>query len=352
MSEERTPYLVQVPGRESWHIRDGRRRFSTGETDRGRATSALIEYIGKRGGDARAAGGKAGATLGDILDIYDVERRRQNEKTWSKKWRFIVARLRSSEGWKPLEEIGRPWSERYAASRLQDVAEPTVRQEIATVSAAWKIAMDRGLTRLPVPVFALPAASEPRDVFLSRDEARRLIESATAPHLRLFIRLGLATGGRHEALLDLKWSSVDLQRGFIDLRNRPAVAPGSGRAARGPREKGRAHVRIEGEALMQELKEARRRSVTGHVIEFRGARLKSIAKGFREAVVRAGLNPRDVTPHVLRHTAATWSVADGVDLWEVAGMLGHKDVNMIKRVYGHHSPDFMRGASRALRQDF
>ncbi|PYE80199.1 phage integrase family protein [Pseudoroseicyclus aestuarii] len=103
---------------------------------------------------------------------------------------------------------------------------------------------------------------------------------------------------------------------------------------------------------MQELKEARRRSVTGHVIEFRGARLKSIAKGFREAVVRAGLNPRDVTPHVLRHTAATWSVADGVDLWEVAGMLGHKDVNMIKRVYGHHSPDFMRGASRALRQDF
>ena len=43
----------------------------------------------------------------------------------------------------------------------------------------------------------------------------------------------------------------------------------------------------------------------------------------RERVVKAdaGLGP-DVTPHVLRYTAATWLMQSGTNSWEAAGFLG------------------------------
>jgi integrase len=41
----------------------------------------------------------------------------------------------------------------------------------------------------------------------------------------------------------------------------------------------------------------------GHVIEYHGKPVASIKKGFREVCVTAGI--KGVSPHILRHTAAT-----------------------------------------------
>jgi hypothetical protein len=54
-----------------------------------------------------------------------------------------------------------------------------------------------------------------------------------------------------------------------------------------------------------------------------------------------------ITPHTLRHTAATWLMQAGVDRWEAAGFLG-MSVEMLDRVYGHHHPDHLRTAARAI----
>lgn len=54
-----------------------------------------------------------------------------------------------------------------------------------------------------------------------------------------------------------------------------------------------------------------------------------------------------VTPHTLRHTAATWMVAGGVPLGEVARYLGDSE-RTTERVYAKHSPDYLRGAARVL----
>jgi integrase len=65
----------------------------------------------------------------------------------------------------------------------------------------------------------------------------------------------------------------------------------------------------------------------------------------RAACRRAGLS--GVTPHVLRHTCATWLMQQGVQLWEAAGFLG-MTLETLERVYGHHHPEFMGSAARAL----
>jgi integrase len=82
------------------------------------------------------------------------------------------------------------------------------------------------------------------------------------------------------------------------------------------------------------------------VIEWNGAPVQSVRKGF-EAAVRAADLSTDVTPHILRHTCATRLMQDGVGLWDAAGFLG-MTVQQLEQTYGHHHPDFQREAAEAL----
>src|ERR1700744_955796 len=56
-----------------------------------------------------------------------------------------------------------------------------------------------------------------------------------------------------------------------------------------------------------------------------------------------------VTPHTLRHTAATWLMQRGVPVWEAAGFLG-MSAEVLLEIYGHHHPDFLQGAATAIGQ--
>ncbi|MAN79671.1 MAG: integrase [Rhodospirillaceae bacterium] len=58
-----------------------------------------------------------------------------------------------------------------------------------------------------------------------------------------------------------------------------------------------------------------------------------------------GLN--DVRFHDLRHTFASRLVQQGVSLYEVMHLTGHKSVSMVQR-YAHLAPDFQEEAIAAL----
>jgi hypothetical protein len=45
--------------------------------------------------------------------------------------------------------------------------------------------------------------------------------------------------------------------------------------------------------------------------------------------------------------AATWLMQRGVPIWQAAGYLG-MSAEMLDRVYGHHSPDRLKGAAHAI----
>ena len=69
---------------------------------------------------------------------------------------------------------------------------------------------------------------------------------------------------------------------------------------------------------------------------------------FDPAVKEAGLEGMGVTPHKLRHTAASLSIAAGADVKVVQTMLGHKDASMTLNVYGHLFPDRLDEVADAL----
>ena len=67
----------------------------------------------------------------------------------------------------------------------------------------------------------LPERPEPKDRWLTRNEAARLIRASRTPQARLYLPLyiliGLYTGRRKEAILSLRWPQVDLAAGVIDF---------------------------------------------------------------------------------------------------------------------------------------
>jgi site-specific recombinase XerD len=64
-------------------------------------------------------------------------------------------------------------------------------------------------------------------------------------------------------------------------------------------------------------------------------------RGVREMITRAGKRaniPFRISPHWLRHTFATFSLAGGANIVEVKNALGHEDIR-ITQVYSHSLND-------------
>lgn len=59
------------------------------------------------------------------------------------------------------------------------------------------------------------------------------------------------------------------------------------------------------------------------------------------------LGIKDASFHTLRHTAASWLVMRGADLYSVGQLLGHKTLKMTKR-YTHLSPGYMQATAGKL----
>jgi integrase len=99
-------------------------------------------------------------------------------------------------------------------------------------------------------------------------------------------------------------------------------------------------------SLRAALLEAKRGSLSDYVVEWAGGPVRSIRKGFKAAAIDAGLH--DVSPHVLRHTAAVHMAEAGIPMDEIAQYLGHSDTRITASTYARYSPEHLRKAASAL----
>lgn len=207
-----------------------------------------------------------------------------------------------------------------------------------------------------IPKVTLPDKGMPRERWLTRQEIARLIRAARKTkqchHLVRLILIGLYTGTRLSAVLNLQWmpntngGHVDIAKGVIyrkaegervahNKRKTPVKVP--------PRLMRFLRYWYAADTAVDELgREVRLR----YTVHYRGEKMTKPHKAFRTIRAVAGLG-EDVTPHVLRHTRATWLAQAGVDAHEAAASLG-LTVEEFERTYSHTSPDFQLAAANAF----
>ena len=320
-----------------WVIRDGGRFVSTGTRDRRQAESKLAAYIAQRD---RPAGPRdpAQMTVAQVLDIYATERAPHVKDP--ARIADCVRALVPILGTLPLSAITGEVCRRYGKAR--DRAPGTVRKELGTLAAAINHCHAEGYIT-SAPRVRLPAKPAPRDRWLSRDEAAKLVLAAyrnpKAKHLARFILVALYTGTRSDVILRLGFMPntvggwVDTDRGVLYRR-----------AAGEVESKKRTPPVPIPRPLLAHLRRWERMGGR-FVVEVDGQRVGSLKTAWRTALAASSID--HCTKHDLRHTAVTWAMQRGADKWAAAGFFG-LSLDMLESVYGHHHPDHLRSAVEAM----
>lgn len=69
-----------------------------------------------------------------------------------------------------------------------------------------------------------------------------------------------------------------------------------------------------------------------------------VFRPFMRALHKAYPDIPELSPHELRHTRATLWIAQGIDPYMVARLLGHSDLKMLTKIYDHTSEETLRNA--------
>lgn len=274
-----------------------------------------------------------------VADLWEAYRKEKNGRRVAAAMKFDWVALGPHFGHLTKEQVTIDACRAYVASRKSTlikrhgkdvpIHDGTIWTELGHLRTVLRWAYGEA-----APKVERPAKPAPKDRWLTREEAERLIEAASAPHIKLAIMLMLGTAGRVGAILELTWDRVDFEAGTINLRTTDT----------GPR-KGRAVVPMNA-GLRAALSAAKGARLTDNVIEWAGEPIARIRTGFEAAVAAAGLE--GVTPHVLRHTAAVHMVVAGRPMARISQYLGHSSVSITEKVYARFAPDHLREEAEVL----
>ncbi|MCA1379525.1 tyrosine-type recombinase/integrase [Bradyrhizobium sp. BRP05] len=360
----------------SWVVLDGGRFISTGVTATAADTKPpqeaqefLKDYIAEKFNPERKLRDVDKIFIASVIKIYYTDRVAQydeeTEQLKIKRLKQACARLNAYFGSKKLGEMSTALTNGYVKKRG---GKGGARRDLEVLRAAVRHHAKENLHRAEIHV-TLPEKGAARERWLTRKEAARLLWAAwrhreeqtihrgerkgikiktqkyTLRHVARFILIGLYTGTRAAAI-----ASASIHRGtgksYVDLDEGIYQRLAYGKKASNKRQP---TVPIPDRLLAHMRRWVDKKIVASHFVEWQGAAVASVKNGFATAVEVSKIDTSigNVTPHTLRHTAATWLMQQGCDVWEASGYLG-MSVKVLIEVYGHHHPDYMRDATSLI----
>lgn len=327
---------------EQWVIRDGETQLRTrfGHSERGEAEKALAGYLANRRPSARSGPAHPSEiTIGEVLARYaddkadsvtSIQTLVYSIQALTPFWAHLncdavkgsTCRLYQKERAKPRKVVTTSKKGKLT-ERTISAGPSSVRRELGVLNAALKYAHSEGIL-IYAPAVTLPKAGPPRDRWLTRSEVARLLRHAS-PHVRRFIILSIYTGRRASAVLDLTWTRVDLDARVIRFREESQTE----------NNKRRGRIRMPRQLAGHLSRWSPRHAIETHVVNYNGAPVACVKKGLARAAARADLE--GVTPHVLKHTAVTWAVKNGLGIEDAAEYFATSP-ETIRNHYWHHSP--------------
>lgn len=218
----------------------------------------------------------------------------------------------------------------------------TVVRYLAALSHAFTIAVKEWgwLQESPMRKVTKPTEPRGRARFLSEGERASLLKAcqmSSNPYLYPVVVLALSTGMRQGEIMNLRWEEIDLLKGRLTLddtkNGERRVVPLRGLA----------------KELLQQLQQKKQQEI-GLLFPGKNPQ-KPIDLRFpwKRALKQAGIE--DYRFHDNRHSCASYLLMTGASLAEIAEILGHKTLQMVKR-YAHlsetHAANIVERMNRSL----
>jgi len=202
----------------------------------------------------------------------------------------------------------------------------TTNRYLAAISHVFTIGMKEYGWVEENPLLKITKPKEPRGRvrFLSDEERKALLDACKTQGAVLYtvVVMALSTGARKNEIMSLRWKDVDLKKGAIILHD---TKNGERRT-----------IPLQGHALAL-VKDLTRHLHTDMLFPSRRhpkTRPIELQKLWEQAIKDAGIE--DFRFHDLRHSAASYLAMNGASIAEIAAVLGHKTLEMVKR-YAHLS---------------
>ncbi len=223
------------------------------------------------------------------------------------------------------------------AQAAAGMAGRTVARRLSTLRQFYGFLFTEGLrTDDPTAGVDPPRRVRPLPKVLSVDEVDRLLAAARArggvegARLVALVETLYATGLRVSELVGLPLSAVSRDQRFVIVRGKG----GKERAVplSDPARDALIAYRAVRKAYLRNGVESKwlfpSRAASGHLTRHR------LAQMLKQLAASAGIEPRRVSPHILRHAFATHLLDRGADLRSVQQMLGHSDISTTE-IYTH-----------------
>lgn len=313
-------------------------------------------------------------TLGKYLDrwVEDVIKPNRADSTYRQYRWLIDYHLVPHVGKKRVEDLRRPDVQKLISLKSTQKVQPRSKSGVETVEtklsrntlrliravlhAAYNDAIRDGLATInPASHVELPREAKKPPVSLKDTEARKLLEVASRSELSEFWLFLFLTGTRLAEATGLRWQDVDLHAGTARIQGQLHRKEGSLQFTPGTKTNQIRDLQLP-EALTESLKQLKARQLVEGVSDPEGIvflnpfgrRLDpkyvrdSLADLCKEAEVSA------ISPHKIRHTAATLALGATGDLHAVQKMLGHAQISLTANLYGHGTAEAQRRVANAL----
>ena len=219
-------------------------------------------------------------------------------------------------------------------STLPDKASSIARKASALRGFYKFLMLEKIITKNPTANLELPKRKRALPKFLSVDEIESLISSAgdtrNATRLRAMLELVYASGLRVSELCELPMTA--------NLGDKLLIHGKGAKERIVPMHSGAVH------ALNMWL-DMRDNTDSKYVFPSNGASGHITRDGFfkilKKCAILAGIDPKRVSPHVLRHSFASHLLAGGANLRAIQTMLGHEDISTTQ-IYTHVMPEKLK----------
>lgn len=271
--------------------------------------------------------------LGDALDTWLAHLERSGARSHRAYGEFVKYQIRPKLGTAALASVTTKHVKRWRDDLKSDYAASSINSAIGCLSSAFAWFASEGWCASN-PCHGVEQIEIPKKTYnwiRTRGELERLL-LACSDELRDIVAVAVGTGMRIDELLHLQWTDVDLGSRLVCVQ----------RGRQGPTKGGEPRwVPILDSVLPVLQRRALRRG--GHVLVFPSPQGRVRAKtpvtvAFKQALGRAGLDTK-VRFHDLRHTAASWWVMAGGDIFRLSKLLGHKNVSITQKTYAHLAPE-------------